>query len=592
MLARLNTAKKLYASFGALLFLLLGLAFISGRTFRSMAKADERNEHSHQVIATVQELLTSLVDMETGARGYMLAGRKEYLEPFERGGVNFDHHHSQAVSLTSDNPKYQQQLMRLHEQQRLWLDSYLPLIENREQVGLGTSASFIPGAARRKKEIERMRSIISGIKSYESVLLAQRSAEKTELRRKTRTTLLCGGGFAILLAVLLSTMLARSTHDLVEANKQLKQEMDERAVAQRKLQESELYFRSVTENALDIIAVLNLDGTVRYISPSITRILGYEPSELQDTLIFDYVHADDVERMREVKRQTIEGVADRGYSQYLFRHKDGSWRTLEFIGKYIEDSAVAGLVVNGRDVTERKAIERMKNEFVSTVSHELRTPLTSIVGSLGLIAGGVVGEIPQRAQALVAIAHKNSERLIRLVNDMLDIEKIESGKMAFKFEALELVPLVERSLLDNQPFADEFGVRLELQSHLVPTSMKIDGDSDRLLQVFTNLLSNAVKFSPHGGTVTVAITCPDDQSDRVRIAVTDQGPGIPEEFRSRLFEKFAQADSTGARKKGGTGLGLSITRAIVEMHQGTIEYSSAAENGTTFIVELPVCHDV
>ncbi|HEY9909231.1 MAG TPA: ATP-binding protein, partial [Thermosynechococcaceae cyanobacterium] len=235
-----------------------------------------------------------------------------------------------------------------------------------------------------------------------------------------------------------------------------------------------------------------------------------------------------------------------------------------------------------RDISERKKVERLKNEFVSTVSHELRTPLTSIRGSLGLLMGGVVGALPPEAYELVDIASKNSERLILLINDILDIEKIESGTMSFVLQPAPLMPLVEQAIAANWAYAEQFDVTLSLTQTLPEAQVNVD--SQRLLQVFTNLLSNAAKFSPTGGTVEVSVT---QHNHGFRVSVSDRGCGIPEAFRDRIFQKFAQADSSDARQKGGTGLGLSIARAIVERLNGQLGFTTEVGVGTTFYCDLP-----
>jgi PAS domain S-box-containing protein len=250
----------------------------------------------------------------------------------------------------------------------------------------------------------------------------------------------------------------------------------------------------------------------------------------------------------------------------------------------------ARLVVSGeqevlaiiRDISERKATDRLKNEFISTVSHELRTPLTSILSSLGLVTGGVAGEIPPKARAMLDIAHKNSERLVRLINDILDTEKIESGKVAFNIVPIDLMPHVAQAIEANRTYGEQLGVRFELTGALPGAGVR--ADSDRLTQVMTNLLSNAAKFSPRGNTVTVSVS---RRGELLRIAISDHGPGIPPEFQSRIFQKFAQADSSDTRQKGGTGLGLSISKAIVERLGGQIGFETAAGKGTTFYVDLP-----
>jgi PAS domain S-box-containing protein len=234
------------------------------------------------------------------------------------------------------------------------------------------------------------------------------------------------------------------------------------------------------------------------------------------------------------------------------------------------------------DITEPKRMERVKDEFVSTVSHELRTPLTSISGSLGLLLGGAAGTLPEGAVRLLSIAHSNSKRLVRLINDILDIEKIESGQVVFNFKRVDILALVEQVIEANRAYADGFGVRVRLD----PASLhgNVPADPDRLAQVITNLLSNAIKFSPQGGEVIIATEL---RAGLMRISIRDHGSGIPAEFKPRVFEKFAQADATDTRQKGGTGLGLSIVREIVVRLGGEVGFADADGGGTAFNVDLP-----
>jgi PAS domain S-box-containing protein len=243
-----------------------------------------------------------------------------------------------------------------------------------------------------------------------------------------------------------------------------------------------------------------------------------------------------------------------------------------------------GLLVLGviTDISERRRNERLKDDFVSTVSHELRTPLTSIAGSLGLLVGGAAGQMPAPMLRLLRIAHNNSERLVRLINDILDIDKMESGTIVFDLERVELRGLVEQSIEANRGFSENYGVRLSLDP-ASPVAF-VRADSDRLVQVVTNLLSNAIKFSPRDGEVQVAIA-PRDEA--FRITVRDRGAGIPLEFRPHIFEKFAQADASDVRQKGGTGLGLSIVKQIVMLLGGAVSFECPADGGTSFHVDLP-----
>jgi len=244
------------------------------------------------------------------------------------------------------------------------------------------------------------------------------------------------------------------------------------------------------------------------------------------------------------------------------------------------DGAVAGMVVSFRDVRERLAIEKMKDEFVSVVSHELRTPLTSIRGALGMLGGGILGEAGPRAQRMIDIALRNTDRLIRLVNDMLDVERLASGRFELSRSIVNLGDLMRESTEALAGLADKAGVRLEV----APTDVELDADHDRLIQVLTNLISNAVKFSPAGAVVrTVARR---DGNDVV-IEVSDEGRGIPADMLERVFERFQQVTLSDAAEKGGSGLGLPICRSIVEAHGGTISAASRPGEGSTFTVRLP-----
>lgn len=235
------------------------------------------------------------------------------------------------------------------------------------------------------------------------------------------------------------------------------------------------------------------------------------------------------------------------------------------------------------DITESRKVERLKSEFISTVSHELRTPLTSIRGSLGLVSGGAAGPVTEKAKELLGIALKNCERLTDLINDILDVEKIESGKMEFTFETQALAPLMQQAVEANQSYA----AALDVSIHLAPVqeSVWVSVDAGRFLQVMSNLLSNAAKFSPKGGTVEVAAVVAGNEA---RISVADRGPGIPAEFHARIFQRFSQADASDTRSRGGTGLGLAISKSIVERMGGRIAFDTRAGEGTTFVVALPL----
>ncbi len=313
------------------------------------------------------------------------------------------------------------------------------------------------------------------------------------------------------------------------------------------------------------------------------RNLDYSMDELMGLTVLDLepnlMHEIFEQRIGPLRREEKDVVT----FEVEYQRKDRSLYPIEVSMHLSAKEYPPVFVAIVQDITERKNIERMKSEFISTVSHELRTPLTSIRGSLGLVAGGVVGELPAQAKMLVDIAHKNSERLILLVNDILDMEKIEAGKMELHFKPVELMPLLHQALEANCAYGEQFNVSYELESNL--PGIMVNVDANRLMQVMANLLSNAAKFSSTGNKVTVAVLV---SGNRVRVEVKDQGSGISEQFRSQIFQKFAQGDSSDTRKKGGTGLGLSITQAIVEKMGGNIGFSSQPNVLTTFFIEFPI----
>lgn len=351
------------------------------------------------------------------------------------------------------------------------------------------------------------------------------------------------------------------------------------------LRASESQLRQITDTVPALIAYLDLEQRFRFHNRAYEEVLGLEFEQIDGHLLADVLGPQLYEGVQDKVDEVLRGYAVQYERVQVTRQGDRKNYAMQYFPRYGEgadEGKVVGFFSLGTDITELKRIDRMKTEFVSTVSHELRTPLTSIRGSLGLISGGVAGELPVAVKSLVAIATSNCERLIRLINDMLDSEKIESGKLRLNLQAAQLKPLLQQALAANEGFAAHHGVRLRLRAPDAALQARID--SDRLMQVMTNLLSNAVKFSPAGNTVEVMLS---RTARQVRIEVSDQGPGIPEAFRNRIFQKFSQADSSDTRQKGGSGLGLNISRGLVENMGGRIGFNSNAGVGTTFFFELP-----
>jgi PAS domain S-box-containing protein len=317
-----------------------------------------------------------------------------------------------------------------------------------------------------------------------------------------------------------------------------------------------------------------------------SRITGTSANVTTVRELVALVHPEDRPHVLKQTRRLLRGRLPFYHTEHRVQTLAGGWRWISSRAKVVEcdhDGRPTRVAGTNLDITERKEMERIKSEFIATVSHELRTPLTAVVGALGLLKREAAGKIPATAAMFLGMAQQNSDRLAALINDILDIEKIESGSIRLRMAAVPVARLLERAVSLNTPYASQFDVRLELRQPLPDAAVR--GDEDRLLQVLTNLMSNAAKFSPAGTAVVVSCETTDHT---VRIAVTDHGPGVPEEFRRRIFQKFAQADSKDTRQKGGTGLGLSICKAIVEKLGGTIGYQCEPGQGTTFYFDLPL----
>lgn len=353
--------------------------------------------------------------------------------------------------------------------------------------------------------------------------------------------------------------------------------------AVRRLHEVAAKQKAVFESVDDGIIIHDREGFVRRANSAAGLLYGYASAELVGKNIGEFFEtpptAEELNSFleslgREGKRRRVH--------EFASRRRDGSIFPADVLTSPMQVKEGLHFIAVIRDASERKRLELMKNEFISVVSHELRTPLTSISGSLGLIAGGAAGTLPVKAKRLIDIAHSNSGRLVRLVSDILDLEKMQSGKMEFNVQEVNLGVLLSLIIETNLPYATQFSVRLELQDGEEPSF--VFSDPDRLSQVFTNLISNAVKFSPEGSAVTISVH---DHKEFKRVTVRDSGPGIPDEFKPRVFTKFAQADGSNTKERGGSGLGLSIVKEIVALNRGQISFDSEKGCGTSFHVDLP-----
>lgn len=361
----------------------------------------------------------------------------------------------------------------------------------------------------------------------------------------------------------------------------------------------------ILDSAGEGICGLNREGKITFANPAAARMTGYTVRELlmsdwqritQEVITFSSCETPPQKNIysgyQSLTNQqtsqifsTLEDGLVRHVDHEVFRHRNGSYFPVEYVSTPIQNQGeIIGAVVIFKDITERQAMEKMKDEFISVVSHELRTPLTSIHGALGLLASGLLDMQTERAKRMFEIAVTNTTRLVRLINDILDLERIQAGQITLDKKYCNLADLMLQAHNEMMGMAEKAGVNLSVK----PLGVQIWVAPDRIIQILTNLLSNAIRFSGVDSCIWFDATLHQSTSWEVLITVKDQGRGIPADKLETIFGRFQQVDASDSRQKGGTGLGLAICRSIVQQHGGHIWAESQLGKGSTFFVRLPV----
>ena len=342
---------------------------------------------------------------------------------------------------------------------------------------------------------------------------------------------------------------------------------------------------AVASSTSSLVVITDPVGLIEWVNPAFEHTTGFSLDEVKGRSPGSFLQGPETD-VATVARLRAAIQQRRPIREELVNYsKSGEpyWISLNVTPIVSADGRLERFISVQDDISERKRVERMKNEFISTVSHELRTPLTVISGVLGLVTAGVAGPLPEQATRLLESAQKNGERLTVLINDLLDMDRLVAGGLPIESEEHHLVSIVRLAIQQNQTYADGYGVTLALVDPCDDAVVEVD--SLRLIQVLSNLLSNASKFAPTGTRVEVST---ERRGDLVRIGVRDHGVGISESFRETIFEKFTQADASDTRAVGGSGLGLAISKELVERMGGSIGYTSVEGQGTTFFVDLPI----
>ena len=359
-------------------------------------------------------------------------------------------------------------------------------------------------------------------------------------------------------------------------------DITKRKKAELKIAEMSRQRELVLDAVDDGVLGVDLDGHIMIVNPAATRALGETADVLRGREVHDVVHGSAASHARE---ECPIRASFRSDHEEL-RRADGSSFVAEVTCNPVhgKNGAAIGTVICFRDLSERHVLERMKAEFVSIVSHELRTPLTAIRGSLGLLAAGLLGTLTAKGNRMLEIAIANTDRLVRLINDILDVERLDSGREVLRRMNISSSQLVQHAVESMKPIADKAGVMLAF----APSAWTVFADPDRIAQTLTNLIGNAIKFSPAESRIDLSTRL---VNGMVAFSVRDEGRGIPTDRIEKIFERFHQVDASDTRQKEGTGLGLAICRSIVQQHGGTIRVESELGRGSTFTFTLPLAEN-
>lgn len=405
----------------------------------------------------------------------------------------------------------------------------------------------------------------------------------------------------------LEEMVEARTAELKEVNRNLQQEVNDRIQAEEALRQSEEQLRLITNALPVLIAYIDEQQRYRFNNQAYQEWLGKSPVDIYGHHLREVWGKECYQRMQVHVEAALAGHVVSYENETIIQ--DNSLRSVDvtYIPHFDEQKSVKGFFALTSDISDRKAIERMKDEFISVVSHELRTPLTSLHSALKILATGRLGMLSADGQQMLEIADENTERLVRLVNSVLDLQRIESGEVTMAKQACNAADVMIQAMEAMQPMAQQQEVNLSIK----PADIQIWADSDYIVQALTNLLSNAIKFSSPGGTVWLTVewrkgsqlsnlgselkSLPKDEKKpknqnftaEALFQVKDQGQGVPTDKLESIFERFQQVDSSDSRKKGGTGLGLTICRKIIERHHGRIWAESTLGVGSTFFFTLP-----
>lgn len=542
----------------------LGAEYAATEAMRLKARAafDQR--------AAASTLIARITDAESSHRGFVITGDPAFLSGYAPARTDVLATFDNLTDQLDDDPALSQQLRLLHGLATRKFAEMDDIVAKRRSEGLDA-------AIRRLREHEG-RQLMNEMRVVSAQMLAlaerERDARVHAYRARVDTDRV---GLWIGIAATGFLLLAAAFVNWRQANARYRARLAAFSIAERN--------RAILDATIDAIVFLTPSGSIDTVNAAAAAMFGYHPDELAGRDIGALIPS----LGRPVAFHERIGLVDGGVADpYLpdraIVHRDGHEIPVDIALGVMPQPDGYHIVASVRDVSERQRIERVKEELISTVSHELRTPLTSVVGALGLLRAGSGGAVPPLAARLVEIAENNSRRLIRLINDMLDIDRIQSGRLPLDRTTIDLRDVVRRAGEGSEGLARGAGIRIACRMPDAPVC--VAGDAERLLQVITNLVSNAIRASPPGGTVTIGLS---SEQSRAYVTIDDDGPGIPAEFRDRIFGRF---ERTQGEQSAGTGLGLAISREIVMRHDGRIWFEDRDRGGTRFAFTLDLVEDV
>ncbi|NJL36559.1 MAG: response regulator [Leptolyngbyaceae cyanobacterium SM1_4_3] len=580
---------------------------------RRVELAEQEVQHTQEVRLCSEQILRLLIDAETGVRGYLLTGDAEFLSPYYSAKEELLDLVDGLEALSQENPSQLPRLQAISEQvdRRLAsLQSNIALLQSSNgSLTLSADGEKLETLIRGKSAMDALRNNLREFIDVEETRLAKRQQTLDQERALSRAALWLAGGVGIVGGLganyLYTISIVRRIHGLQrnallvadgeplsepilgedEINRldqalyatadQISQKQTWLQTANLQIAEAARKEKALLDNSLDVICSIDGEGRFVEVSPASFKVWGYLPSELIGRFYTEFVVPDDVEKTQAIAAEIVAGKPISGFENCYIR-KDGSRVDIIWSASWSATEQLMFCVA--RNHTERKEVERMKNEFVSTVSHELRTPLTSLRGFSEILLRKSCS--PEKQRQYLTIIQSESKRLTHLINDFLDLQRIESGRQNYDFAPLDLVPLLHETVALFAGANELHLFRVEVADFLP----EVKADGDRIRQVLSNLVSNAIKYSPEGGEVVISAV---QQEALVQVSITDQGIGIAPEAMTHLFTKFYRVDNANTRKIGGTGLGLALVKEIIEAHNGQVWVESELGRGSTFFVTLP-----